>query len=168
MDVQHLKDAPAFMKTDYLLSWARCLKSIPSHSIKILSRFRGCDYRRGMDWRMGLLNSYTHHSELQVITALSLISTIHISLHTKSSQSSLVSWQRLLTMEIIFFVTAARAKLLSAVNSTTAPSLLSLPCRAQLHCETSSNRSGVRVRVTLRLAVTANQFVLATSPLRLG
>jgi hypothetical protein len=36
-----------------------------------------CDYRWGMVWWMDLLTTYTHHSELQVITALSLISTIH-------------------------------------------------------------------------------------------
>jgi hypothetical protein len=39
---------------------------------------RGCDYRRGLDWRMDLLATCTHHSELQVITALSLISTFRI------------------------------------------------------------------------------------------
>jgi hypothetical protein len=35
--------------------------------------------RRGMDWILDLLTTYTHHSELQAITALSLISTIHSS-----------------------------------------------------------------------------------------
>jgi hypothetical protein len=51
---------------------------------------------------MDLLTTYTHDSELQAITVLSLISTIHKSLQAKSSQSSLVvSWQRLLTMEIL-------------------------------------------------------------------
>jgi hypothetical protein len=48
-----------------------------------LSRFRG-DYRRGMDWWMDLLTTYTHHSELQALIVLSLISTLYISLHTKS------------------------------------------------------------------------------------
>jgi hypothetical protein len=38
--------------------------------------FRG-DYRRNMDWWMDLLTTYTNHSELQVIAALSLISKIH-------------------------------------------------------------------------------------------
>jgi hypothetical protein len=49
-----------------------------------------------MDWILGLLPTFTHHTELHVITALSLISTFYISLaHTKPSQSSLVvSWQR--------------------------------------------------------------------------
>jgi hypothetical protein len=36
-----------------------------------------CHYRRGMDWWMDLLTIYTHHSELQVITALSLFSTLY-------------------------------------------------------------------------------------------
>jgi hypothetical protein len=42
----------------------------------ILTRIRGCGYRRGMDWWMDLLTTYTHHSE-QVITAPLLISTIY-------------------------------------------------------------------------------------------
>jgi hypothetical protein len=36
-----------------------------------------CGYRRGMDWWMDLLTTCTHHSELQVITAPSLISTLY-------------------------------------------------------------------------------------------
>jgi hypothetical protein len=42
------------------------------------------DYRRGLGWRMDLLTTYTHDSEVQVITAPPLISTIH-----KSSQHPL-------------------------------------------------------------------------------
>jgi hypothetical protein len=37
----------------------------------------GCDYRRGMNWWMDLLNTYTHHPELQEITALSPFSTLY-------------------------------------------------------------------------------------------
>jgi hypothetical protein len=37
----------------------------------------GCDYRRDLDWWMDLPNTYTHHSELQVITAPPLISTLY-------------------------------------------------------------------------------------------
>jgi hypothetical protein len=33
-----------------------------------------CDYRRGMDWWLDLPTTCIHHLELQVITALSLIS----------------------------------------------------------------------------------------------
>jgi hypothetical protein len=36
-------------------------------------------------------------------------------------------------------VTATRAELLSTVNSTIAPSLLSLPCRSQLNYQPSTN-----------------------------
>jgi hypothetical protein len=37
---------------------------------------------------MDLLTTYTHLSELHVITELSLISTLYKSLHNKSSQSA--------------------------------------------------------------------------------
>jgi hypothetical protein len=69
----------------------------------MLSRIIGCDYRRAIDWWMYLLTTYTHYSELQVLTALSLISTIHKSLAlAKSSQFSLdVSSQQLLTAEVL-------------------------------------------------------------------
>jgi hypothetical protein len=43
-----------------------------------------CDYRRDMDWWMDLLTTYTPHSELQEIIALSLIFTLYKSLHGKS------------------------------------------------------------------------------------
>jgi hypothetical protein len=45
----------------------------------------GCDYRRGLDWWMDLLTTYTYDSELQAITALSLIYRLYKSLkHTQS------------------------------------------------------------------------------------
>jgi hypothetical protein len=43
----------------------------------MLSRIGACDYRWGLEWWMDLLTTCTHHSELQVITAPLLISTIH-------------------------------------------------------------------------------------------
>jgi hypothetical protein len=43
-----------------------------------------CDYRRGLDWRMDLLTTYTLDFELQAITAPLLISIVH-----KSPQQSL-------------------------------------------------------------------------------
>jgi hypothetical protein len=46
---------------------------------------RVCDYRRGTDWILDLLITYTHNSELQVITASLLISTLYKSLHAKFS-----------------------------------------------------------------------------------
>jgi hypothetical protein len=36
-----------------------------------------CDYGQGVDWWMDLITTYTHHSEVQLITAPLLISTIH-------------------------------------------------------------------------------------------
>jgi hypothetical protein len=36
-----------------------------------------CDSRRGSDWLTDLLTTYTHHLELQVIKALSLICTLY-------------------------------------------------------------------------------------------
>jgi hypothetical protein len=71
---------------------------------------------------MDTLTTYTHRYELQVITALLLISTLYKSLHIKCSQSAFtsrcsvaalnngyssamfsldVSWRRILTMEIL-------------------------------------------------------------------
>jgi hypothetical protein len=66
-----------------------------------------CDYRRGMGWWMDLLTTYTHHLEIQVITTLSLISTLYKSLQHPLSffqpamSSPAVPWQRLLTVDIL-------------------------------------------------------------------
>jgi hypothetical protein len=43
------------------------------------------DYRRGMYLWLDLFTTYTHHSELQAITTLSLIFTLYRSLHAKFS-----------------------------------------------------------------------------------
>jgi hypothetical protein len=51
-----------------------------------------------MDWILDLMTTYTHHSELLVITELSLMYTLYKSLHAKSSTG--VSWERMLTVEI--------------------------------------------------------------------
>jgi hypothetical protein len=42
-------------------------------------------YTRGLDWWMDLLTTYTHDSELQAITELSLIYSLFKSRHAKSS-----------------------------------------------------------------------------------
>jgi hypothetical protein len=47
------------------------------HAVDIVT-YLMCDYRRGLDWWMDLLTTYTHHSEVQIITTLSLISTLQI------------------------------------------------------------------------------------------
>jgi hypothetical protein len=56
-----------------------------------------------LDWILHLLTSYTHHSELQVIIALSLISTNHYMLSVLQPvvSSRAVPQQRLLTVEIL-------------------------------------------------------------------
>jgi hypothetical protein len=64
-----------------------------------------CDYRRGLDSWPDLLITCIHHTKLQIITALSLI-TLYKSQHTLSSFQSSVSspagpYQRLLTVEIL-------------------------------------------------------------------
>jgi hypothetical protein len=71
------------------------------------------DYKRGMNWWMDLLTTYTHHSELHALTTLTLISTFYKSLaHAKSSQSSLdVSWQRIWTMKILQLLCSRRCPL---------------------------------------------------------
>jgi hypothetical protein len=97
------------------------------------------DYRPDMDWRLDLLTIYTHHSELQVFTALSLIYTLYHSLHAVFSSLQCFNsrfWQRLLTVEIHQL---HELKLY----------LHSLPCRTQI----STDRVKVKVKVTLRLAV---------------
>jgi hypothetical protein len=78
-----------------------CIFLFPAISNTVM--IEGCDCRWGLDWWMDLLTTCTHHSELQVITALSLISTLYKSLaHAKSSQSSLDdSGQWLLTVKIL-------------------------------------------------------------------
>jgi hypothetical protein len=77
--IDHLGPSRRGRRLQLLLSRAaRVMLPVRTHST-ILSRFRG-DYRRSMDWWMDLLTTYTHHSELQVITALLLISTLYQSL----------------------------------------------------------------------------------------
>jgi hypothetical protein len=53
-----------------------CTPSFPVISLKILSRFWGVT-KDCLNWWMDLLTTYTHHSEIQAVTLLLLISTIH-------------------------------------------------------------------------------------------
>jgi hypothetical protein len=95
-----------------------------------------------VDWILDLLTTYTHHSELQVITALLLISMSQITTaHAKSFPACCVFTDYSLAVALnsgdssafhAYIVTVWRyptSELLSTVSSTTAPSLLSLPCR---------------------------------------
>jgi hypothetical protein len=65
------------------------------------------DYRRGLDWWLDLLTTYTHDSLVKVITVSPLISTIHkspqgpLSLFKSAMSSPAVPWQWLLTVEIL-------------------------------------------------------------------
>jgi hypothetical protein len=106
----------------------------------------------------------THHSELQVITALSLISALYRSLaHAMSSHSSL---ERLLATASnrnssasraqVLFVTAAHAEL-NPTHSIIAPSLQS---------STEPTNELFRVRVTLLLAVYRQSVRLQDNPWR--
>jgi hypothetical protein len=73
----------------------------------VLSRIYVCDYRRGLNWWMDLLTTYTHNSEPQVITAPSLIPTIlklpkhPLSLFQPAVSSPAVPWQWLLTVKML-------------------------------------------------------------------
>jgi hypothetical protein len=55
-----------------------------------------CDYRRGLNWWIALLTTYTHNLELQVITAPALISTLYNSPQHKSFLSCCVFTSRFL------------------------------------------------------------------------
>jgi hypothetical protein len=87
-----------------------------------MSWFRG-GYKRGMDWWMDLLTTYTHHLELQVITALLLIHSLPITtaptkpfssllfLHQLFPSSGFWQWRFFCFMCSCSLVTASCAKL---------------------------------------------------------
>jgi hypothetical protein len=65
------------------------------------------DYRRGFGLDIGFIDTFTHDSELQTITASPLLSTVHnssqhpLSVFQRAVSSPAVPWQRLLTVEIL-------------------------------------------------------------------
>jgi hypothetical protein len=81
-----------------------------------------------MDWILDLLISCTHHSKLQALTALSLISTLYkspqhsLSLFQYAMSWQAIPWQRVLTVEILQ---------LPALRS----SCRSHPCRTLVNCQ---------------------------------
>jgi hypothetical protein len=82
-----------------------CISPLPCVlNVLLLSHVCVTDFRRGLNWWMDLLTTYTHDSE--VITELPLISTIDkspqhpLSLFQPAVSSPAVPWQRLLTVEI--------------------------------------------------------------------
>jgi hypothetical protein len=112
-----------------------------------------CDYRRGRDWWKDLLTTYTQHSELLIITAPLLISTVHrspqhplrlfpsccvfnsrsIATASNSGDSSASLANVLSSQPLVQNWTLSRQ--LTAIKWTIAPSLLNLPCTAQLNCQ---------------------------------
>jgi hypothetical protein len=103
-----------------------------------------CDCRRGLDRRF-IDHLYTQLET--TITALSLITTLYKSSHHPPSlfQSAVLTSRCLVTASndggswASGVQESAHAELISTANSTIAPSLLSLPCRAQLNCQPSTN-----------------------------
>jgi hypothetical protein len=104
--------------------------------------------RRGLNWILDLLTTYTHDSELQAVTAPPLISTIHkpprhpLSLFQPAVSTLAVPWQRLLTAEILR-LHAVRSYLQSLPyqNSTEliAPTVLVITSRHGPHRKHSSS-----------------------------
>jgi hypothetical protein len=93
-----------------------------------------------------LLITYTQHSELQVIIALSLISTIHTSpaqpfpnlLFFSSRSLAMVSnngYSSASVLTSLLYGEYPATRLLSIVKSTIVPSLPRLPCRARHSCQ---------------------------------
>jgi hypothetical protein len=89
---------------------------------------------------MDILTTYTHKSELEVITALSLIYTLYKSLHAKYSPACSAFSRCLVTAlnngdssaSVLTPLLFGEYQANWTFNWTVAPSLLSLPCRTQL------------------------------------
>jgi hypothetical protein len=122
---------------------------------------------------MHLLTTYSHHSELQVITALSQISTIN-----RSPQHSLSDFPACCQFNSRFLATLLKVEilqlpaltsllpgeypateLLSTVNPSISTSLLSLPCRARLNCQLSTELSHLPTNYFTSLIWTASAKV---------
>jgi hypothetical protein len=97
--------------------------------------FWGCGYRRGMDWRINLLTTYTHHSQLQAILALSLISTLYKQNTLSLRQPTVFSSRSLATSD--------------SGGSSASPVFTASPCRIQI--------SGDNCQITPRLPAISHQ-----------
>jgi hypothetical protein len=95
-------------------------------SILMLSRFRD-DCRRGLDWRIYLLTTCTRHSELQVIIALSLISTLY-----KSPQRPLSLFPACCVFISCFLATASNSGDSSGSRAQVLSSQPSVQCSIEL------------------------------------
>jgi hypothetical protein len=123
------------------------------NAILILSRFRYVTIDEVWIGQLNLFTTCIHRSELHVITALSIISTSNTSLQHplslppdccvfNSCSLAMASNNGYSSASSAHVVTVRRIFCnwtLSTVNWTTAPSLLSLPCTAQLNCQPSNN-----------------------------
>jgi hypothetical protein len=111
---------------------------------------------------------HLHHSELPVITVLSLISTLYKSLqHLLSLFPAFTKCFLAMVFSSVVSTASCSHAYLSElpiqnlINYSTI--FLSLPCRAQLNCQTSTKL--VRVRVSLRLEVYYQSVHLSAKPL---
>jgi hypothetical protein len=126
-----------------------------------------CDCRRGIDWWMDLLTTYAHNSELQVITALSLISTIHRSpQHSLSlSLACCVLTNRSLAMASNSGDSSAScSQVLSShlpVQNSCQLSLLSLSCRVQRTRFPNSLLYNSSVRTTQKTPLSKSKSIVA-------
>jgi hypothetical protein len=125
----------------------RFVKEFLWHILYIVSCL-GCDYRRGLDWWMDLLTTYSANANLHN----SQITTAPAKRFSSLLPSPAIPRQRLLTLEILQ---------LPALRS----SLLWLAYRTA--CQLSSLESGSESELLYDWRFTASQFVFATSPLRL-
>jgi hypothetical protein len=130
------------------------------------------DYRRDLDWRLGLLTTLPYDPELQVSTAPSLISTIHKPLpqtlnHLQPAVSSLdVSWQRLLTVEILQ-LHAFKSSLHTLPYRTTYQLILSLACNISArttHTHPVSNNTSIVACVFVVAGTCLPSRCLETAP----
>jgi hypothetical protein len=115
-----------------------------------------------MDWILGLLITSLHHSELKVIIAPQLITIHRSSQHTLSfspaccafnSHSLAMAYNGGGSLAFRAHVANVRpiyrkTELLSTVNSTTAPSLLSHLREARLKCQPSTELSHSQLNCT--------------------
>jgi hypothetical protein len=106
------------------------------------------DYTRGLDWRLDLLTTLTHDSWLHLIIAPPLIYTLHKSL------------QHTLSFSVCYVL--VNRSLVTASNS----GVLQLHRLSSLHRLPFNSLSESESKLLYDWRFTANQFVLATSPLR--
>jgi hypothetical protein len=107
----------------------------------------GSDYKRGMDWILDVLTTCTHHSELQVITALSLIFTLY-----KSPQHPLSPFPTCCVFNSRSLATASNSGDSSAFRAHVVARRLTLDIWNPLNCQPSTSRIALIVflNTTLR------------------